>query len=315
MAERQPSEDVNEGTPHNVWSKDNLGKMSTESCKTVAAVRAVNTVDPTVEFQEPLAAYLAGDEWVTRVKAHQTQMERYNKGIIDPISCRCLQLDEAIIQVCEQGNIHQVVVLGAGMDTRPYRLDLPKVKWFEVDVPDMSNYKKEKIEMVPAGLKNYAVLKTQSHRYVPLDLATSLSRLVPGLDAAGLDRKSPILYVAEGLVYYLTTDENMSLLDALPAPSGSQALITCISPGVVSSLSTPAAKAKNLSVDSILASWKLNSEEYKVNVVGRSQHWRLDGERNISEEAIKRGCVLADIFGVDAAEASEYLLLLSRNLS
>ena len=223
-----------------------------------------------------------------------------------------LQLDEAIIQACKQGNIHQVVVLGAGMDTRPYRLDLPNVKWFEVDVPNMSNYKKEKIEMVPAGLKNYAVLKTQSQRYVPLDLATSLSRLVPDLDAAGLDRKSPILYVAEGLVYFLTAGENMLLLDALPAPSGSQALITCISPEVFSNWNNPAARALFPSAAIIAATWKLNSEEYKVDVVERSQRWRLESERAVNEEAIKRGCVLDQVFENTAAEAaSEYILFLS----
>ena len=47
-------------------------------------------------------------------------------------------------------NVRQVVMLGAGMDTRPWRLDLPpNVTWFEVDRPDVMRAKQR--ELVFAG--------------------------------------------------------------------------------------------------------------------------------------------------------------------
>jgi O-methyltransferase involved in polyketide biosynthesis len=38
--------------------------------------------------------------------------------------------------------VDTIVNLGAGLDTRPYRLELPyRLKWFEIDFPQMIEYK------------------------------------------------------------------------------------------------------------------------------------------------------------------------------
>jgi O-methyltransferase involved in polyketide biosynthesis len=84
--------------------------MNTESGKLVAAIRAVNTEDPTVDFQEPLAAYLAGDHWVELIKSRHTRAGFVNTGTIDAVSVRCCLVDEATIHACEQDGIRQVVV-------------------------------------------------------------------------------------------------------------------------------------------------------------------------------------------------------------
>ena len=52
----------------------------------------------------------------------------------------------------------QVVMLGAGMDTRPWRIELPPgIYWFEVDRPDVMRAKQQ--ELVSAGAQ---ISKTHS---------------------------------------------------------------------------------------------------------------------------------------------------------
>ena len=285
-------ENDNNPLPASILSPDDAAK---ESGKIVAAIRAVNSGDPSLNFQEPLAAYLAGDDWVDRIKSRLSQV--YNKGIFHPVAIRCLLLDEAVVKACEQDDIGQVVVLGAGMDTRPYRLHLPNVKWFEVDVPSMSGYKKEKLESIPTEYKEHAILKTQSHNYTPINLSTSLSDLVGALEAAGLDKNSPVLYLMEGLVYYLTVEDNLKLLEALPAVAASQALVTCLSPPMLTDGSNPVVKGK-------IFDWKLNSEQY-ADLILKSQNWSLTKDIVMNEDALQN----RETFG-EKMKSSERLLFL-----
>jgi methyltransferase (TIGR00027 family) len=195
------------------------------------------------------------------------------------------------------------------MDTRPYRLDLPEVKWFEVDVPAMSDYKQKKMESVPTDLQKHAILKTQSHHYIPIDLATSLPDLVGALESTGFDQNAPVLYVMEGLVYYLTPEDNLRILDALPTPPSSQAVVTCVSDSLIAQWNDPAVQAKFPDAKRVLSSWKLASKVY-LDVVQQSRHWKFDFEKNINAEAINRGYKLADPLGLGVTTASELLLAL-----
>lgn len=133
----------------------------------------------------------------------------------------------------------QVVLLGSGMDTRPWRLDLPpKVSWFEIDRHDVLKAKKAELQNSGAefrphsssshsssstsqtsskagtsnqtsaaqegGTKQCFQLKAISWNCAAVDLQ------VPGwskqLIKAGLDTSLPTAWVAEGLMYYLEPD-------------------------------------------------------------------------------------------------------------
>jgi methyltransferase (TIGR00027 family) len=55
---------------------------------------------------------------------------------------RCRFMDELLMQALAARNVEVVVSLGAGLDTRPWRLDLPStLRWIEVDFPQMLDYK------------------------------------------------------------------------------------------------------------------------------------------------------------------------------
>lgn len=97
----------------------------------------------------------------------------------------------------------QVVVLGAGLDTRPWRMALtPGVRWWEVDMPHVVAAKRRQLELLGAALSAAASaahahpLRAAGWQAVPADLGQ------PGwgeaLQAAGLDASQPVVWVVEG---------------------------------------------------------------------------------------------------------------------
>jgi O-methyltransferase involved in polyketide biosynthesis len=109
----------------------------------------------------------------------------------------------------------QVVLLGSGMDTRPWRLDLPPgIAWFEVDRHDVLAAKRA--ELSRSGVQFTAVdtaaadnsssgtetqLRAASWSCAAVDL--QVSGWSAALVAAGLDPRVPTAWLAEGLLYYL----------------------------------------------------------------------------------------------------------------
>jgi methyltransferase (TIGR00027 family) len=58
------------------------------------------------------------------------------------IGMRSRFLDELLLKALAAGGVSTVVCLGAGLDARPWRLDLPPdLRWIEVDFPEMLDYK------------------------------------------------------------------------------------------------------------------------------------------------------------------------------
>ncbi len=89
----------------------------------------------------------------------------------------------------------QLVILGAGYDTRAYRIDgLKHIRVFEVDHPDTINMKMEKIREIFGSLPGHVT-------YMSADLeAVKLGRR---LEESGYDCSKKTLFVMEGLIYYL----------------------------------------------------------------------------------------------------------------
>ena len=95
--------------------------------------------------------------------------------------------DAAVTDAISAG-IAQVAIIGAGYDTRAWRLAAPGVRFFEVDHPATQA---EKQRRAPAG----------DVTYVPADLMTD--SLVDLLPAAGFVAIAPTVFIVEGLTMYL----------------------------------------------------------------------------------------------------------------
>lgn len=112
----------------------------------------------------------------------------------------------------------QVVVLGAGYDSRPWRLRLPPgVRWFELDLPQVAAAKRELLQQLGAGLEASQPAAHPLRAASWAGLAGDLCQ--PGwsaqLVAAGLDRRRPTVWVLEGLLMYLTPKQATVLLQEM----------------------------------------------------------------------------------------------------
>ena len=70
-----------------------------------------------------------------KVKAAQEQYERFFPGLSNSIRAKVRYFDDFIKKSIDEG-LEQLIILGAGYDSRAYRIDrLKKIRVFEVDHP------------------------------------------------------------------------------------------------------------------------------------------------------------------------------------
>lgn len=103
----------------------------------IAAVRARETERRDRLFADPYAHGLAGQ----RGSAIMAASERASGGENAFIPVRVRWFDDLILS--EASRARQVVLLGAGLDVRAFRLDLPAdLHWYEIDRPEAFAAKK-----------------------------------------------------------------------------------------------------------------------------------------------------------------------------
>lgn len=149
---------------------------------------------------------------------------------VSGIGVRSRKIDQSIIEAIQHG-IRQVVVLGAGLDTRPWRLDsnkdidssiLSEVTWYEVDFKELFEFKLPLLnELRAKAAVNYCEI------IADLSLNDWDTKLI---DRGYLTNK-PTFWLLEGLTGYLTENECLNLLDSLyqRSTSGSSMLATFVS--------------------------------------------------------------------------------------
>jgi methyltransferase (TIGR00027 family) len=118
------------------------------------------------------------------------------------VAARTVAIDDAIRARCHP----QMVILGAGLDTRAWRLtELADVDVTEVDHPASQRDKRDRIGDRPSLVRTL--------RFAPVDLA--VDELDEALDAVGHDAETPTTWLWEGVVPYLTREEVVRTLRAV----------------------------------------------------------------------------------------------------
>jgi methyltransferase (TIGR00027 family) len=103
----------------------------------VAHYRAKETERPDAMFRDPLAKILVGDRG-ERIAHSFGTMGRYTDWIV---LTRTVNIDSFIVDGLREG-VDAVLNLGAGLDTRPYRMDLPaSLQWVEADFAHLIDFK------------------------------------------------------------------------------------------------------------------------------------------------------------------------------
>lgn len=105
---------------------------------------------------------------------------------------RCI--DGCVTRALDRG-VRQVVILGAGLDTRAARLAHQGARFFEVDQPASQADKRARL----SRLEGYPV---SAATFVSCDFERD--DFVRSLEAAGLDPVEPACFVWEGVIYYLS---------------------------------------------------------------------------------------------------------------
>ena len=187
----------------------------------VAVHRARESERQDALFKDPFARKLAGDRGEQIAKGMQAGMSHEW-----PYTARTVRFDQIISEQIKQGT-DMVIDLAAGLDTRPYRMDLPSsLQWVEVDFPAMIDYK----EKVLAGEKPRCALER-----VRLDLSDVNGRRALFQRLGRNARK--VLVLTEGLLVYLTRDEVSALGRDLAAHASFRDwVIDLCSPGLLKML-------------------------------------------------------------------------------
>jgi methyltransferase (TIGR00027 family) len=147
-------------------------------------------------FADPFAEKLAGDKGTAMMSRSEAASGGENRFI--PVRVRWF--DDATLAAVA-GGITQVVLLGAGLDTRPYRLDLPaEVDWFELDRPSLFDLKEPALADATPCCPRHTVAADLAG-----DWRTPLA-------AAGFDTARRTLWLAEGLFFYLAEEAILGLL-------------------------------------------------------------------------------------------------------
>src|ERR1700704_574035 len=170
---------------------DPLIRDISDTARWMAVYRARETERPDAVFRDPFARALAGERGEQIAKAAGFGEENAWSFLPPPYL-----FDRFVTKQVKQG-VDLVVNLAAGLDTRPYRMELPaSLRWVEVDLPDILDYKEE----ILGGATPVCALER-----VRLDLSNEDARR--GLfDRLGRGSKQAFIF-SEGLLIYLMAPE------------------------------------------------------------------------------------------------------------
>jgi methyltransferase (TIGR00027 family) len=187
-----------------------------DTARWVAYFRARETQRPDALFRDPYAERLAGEHGfhLANTLADGNKHEW-------AWMARTYLFDQFLSRAIQDG-ADLVVNLAAGLDARPYRMNLPAaLQWVEVDLPDIVSYKEE-------ILKN-EVPRCRLER-IALDLSDRARRRELFADLDG--RATKIVVATEGLLIYFTAEEVASLAKDLAAGRHFQSwIVDLASPG------------------------------------------------------------------------------------
>ncbi len=175
-----------------------------DTARWVAVYRARESARPDALFHDPYALVLAGE----RGQAIAALMPRQARNGW-PLIARTKLMDDLILTTIEQG-CDCVVNLAAGLDTRPYRLEVPaSLRWIEADLPALTEEKEQLLK----GAQPRCQL-----RRIKVDLVDSSARVAMLKDAMGTSTN--VLVITEGLLVYLDEAQVRSLAMDLGAQAG-----------------------------------------------------------------------------------------------
>jgi methyltransferase (TIGR00027 family) len=161
-----------------------------------AAVRAMESQREDRLFDDPWAKDLAGESGMSWIK------DKSPESVV-PIVLRTRYFDDQLKRFTRDFGIRQIVLLGAGLDTRAFRLEWPAgTRLFELDQTMVLEHKESILREARATPHCERII-------VPADLEQEWTDL---LVRAGHCTKEASCWLLEGFLFYLCTDIVTALL-------------------------------------------------------------------------------------------------------
>jgi methyltransferase (TIGR00027 family) len=187
-----------------------------DTARWTALHRATESARPDALFNDPFAERLAGKRG-RDIVASVPRTTRSGWWLV----ARTKIIDDAIRGAIADG-CDRVLNLAAGLDTRPYRLDLPAdFSWVEADLPGLLGEK--------AKLLSDQVPKCQLIRRA-VDLADPQAR--DSFFNEAVDGATKALVLTEGLLMYLNDRDVVALSDAIKRPEIAWWMLDTAGPGL-----------------------------------------------------------------------------------
>jgi len=172
-----------------------------------AIIRAAESKKPEGErvCYDPLAKYFMSTKFRIIDKSpilpkilYWLLAERLAPTAIGESVVRTKYIDD-YLKECIGNGIRQLVIMGAGYDSRAYRIEglQGKVKVFEVDHPATQEVKMKRLKRLLGSLPGHVV-------YVPIDF--DKEKLDKRLLESGYDRNLKTLFIWEGVTMYLSAE-------------------------------------------------------------------------------------------------------------
>ena len=179
----------------------------------MAAARARESRRADALFQDPFAEALAGP--ANNASPRNSLVQESDEAPYLEIRTRFF--DDLLMEIVSVEGVRQVVLLGAGMDARAYRLDWP---------PDTHLFEVEQsaVLQVKDDILNSLGAKPTCNR-LPLGLNIVGDDFETPLVSAGFDPGKPVVWLAEGLSYYLEEESVRKLIETLSSLSVSNSHI------------------------------------------------------------------------------------------
>jgi methyltransferase (TIGR00027 family) len=125
------------------------------------------------------------------------QRERQFPGIMGNLLCRTRFIDDALRDALREG-LDQVVILGAGLDTRAYRIPgIDEARVFELDHPATQAWKRKRLERLLGELPSHVT-------FVPIDF--DRQRLADVMKCADFRPDGGTFLVWEGVTQYISPE-------------------------------------------------------------------------------------------------------------
>jgi methyltransferase (TIGR00027 family) len=181
-----------------------MTRASSRTAELMAVQRSLESLRPARSrlFCDPFSSRFVSTRWrIILAACHVPGVRRLVEAVYDRVGgpgprasaiARTRFIDDLVIG--ESESARQLVILGAGFDSRPYRLSpLQHLSVFEVDQPSTQQVKRE-------ALGGTSTLPNV--RFVPVDFEHD--DLTAALDEARYEHQAPSMFLWEGVTNYLT---------------------------------------------------------------------------------------------------------------